>query len=263
MAYNYGQNIWPNSVDQASHSMSLVPYSHSNEVSSNPAQVNHHFSQPLYQQYPTNSAQQHQIEHSNQIIPRPIGMSPNYAGNPYKISNQSAEIEDHLNTCIRGFGKIWATVINSPDINKGHTHAAAKVTFFDAEPAQRFLACYGEESEEGGWRVGGHLVRVRPNRIKVAPSDKPADHSRVLVISGPGHAVNWQTLRRVFEGEGISYQIDEVIPRPHRVEGWATLEVRFGSYRAQASQVYMVVKRKLRQFGIGVRFGLDPCEREE
>ncbi|KAK0723631.1 hypothetical protein B0T21DRAFT_337169 [Apiosordaria backusii] len=254
-ANDYGQPVLPDSVAQARYLTLLASYYQD--------LINH------YQQ------REHKI--AMITVPRPPGMSPNYQGNPSSIANQSADIDDRMNTsvsvtglpptidvhgllrCIRGFGRIKATVINGPDPNKGHTLSAAKIIFFDVEPAQRFLACYGPGSKDGGWLVQDRLARVLPNRIKVAQSDKPSNHSRVLVISGPEQYVSYESLEQIFASRAIEYQMDEVIPRPHKVEGWATIELRFGSYRGQASQAMMVVKRELRVFGIGGRFGVDPC----
>ncbi|VBB73735.1 Putative protein of unknown function [Podospora comata] len=209
-------------------------------------------------------------------VPRPPGMSANYGGNPACEANWSADIDDHLNTsvvtglpsdidtkgllgCIRKMGRIWATVINYPDSTRCHTSAAAKITFFDVQSAQRFLASYGDESQAGGWLVKGRMARVRPNRIRVAQKETPRENTRVIVISGPAHFLEYGNLERVFVSHGIEFQMEEVVAHRHKVEGWATVELRFGSYRGQAAQVMMLVKRKLRAFGIGARYGRDPC----
>lgn len=126
------------------------------------------------------------------------GFSPNYRGNINIERNRSAAIPEHENCSlfilglppnlttrqllagIRGFGRIYATHINRPEPSRGHMTCAAKIIFFEREPAARFHAAHSPEN--GGFVVGGMRARVLWNRIRTAaqPAGPP-----VSVVQGP------------------------------------------------------------------------------
>lgn len=43
------------------------------------------------------------------------------------------------------------------------------------------------------------------------------------------------------------------------VDGFAEVEVHFGSFRAQAQSAFIVPNRALRGKGVTIRYGVDPC----
>ncbi|EJT75756.1 hypothetical protein GGTG_05686 [Gaeumannomyces tritici R3-111a-1] len=120
------------------------------------------------------------------------GFSPNYRGNINIDRNRSAAIPEHENCSlfilglpadlttrqllagIRNIGRVYATHINRPEPSRGHMTCAAKVIFFDREPAARFHAACSPEN--GGFVVGGMRTRVLWNRIRTAaqPAGPPA-----------------------------------------------------------------------------------------
>ena len=81
------------------------------------------------------------------------GFSPNYRGNPGLARNQSAAIPAEENCSlflvglapdltthellsgIHNVGRVYATHINPPDLERGHMYSAAKVVFFEREAA--------------------------------------------------------------------------------------------------------------------------------
>ncbi|KAK4200099.1 hypothetical protein QBC40DRAFT_265281 [Triangularia verruculosa] len=205
-------------------------------------------------------------------------MSDNYRGNRLNVANYSMDIPTILNTslwitglpfdvtvhellqCIRGFGNIFALHLNRPEEGTGHFFSAAKLTFFKAEAAQRFLRSH----ERTGLVVGNLTASVRPNRIKVAEGDHPDHYSRVLVILRPADVTNEEWVSHQLSTRGIYWDTDDVFEYVHPVTGWVRLEFRFGSYRGQSSQAYRVLRgREARDRSIMVIFGLDPCASNE
>ncbi|KAK0665770.1 hypothetical protein QBC41DRAFT_232107 [Cercophora samala] len=202
-------------------------------------------------------------------------MSDNYMGNRDLPSNYSADhIPDHCNTSlwifglpsqitvhqllktIRGFGRIFAIHINEPEIDKGHFLAAAKVTFFEAAAAQRFLF----KHRSSGLPVGSLIASVRPNRVKVEEKQFSESCSRVIVAIGPRELTTQAWIHDQLRRRGIYYDIDEILEHTNHPAGSARLEFRFGSYRGQASQAYRVLRgSEARERGIVVFFGEDPC----
>ncbi|KAI0599461.1 hypothetical protein F4775DRAFT_600014 [Biscogniauxia sp. FL1348] len=207
----------------------------------------------------------------------PRGVSPNYRGNPYLATNQSADIPDALNTAlwvtnlppdcthamllssVRGCGKVYATVINPPSpsppnltptpnptsTQQQHITSASKLVFFDVAGAQALL----RRAREGRFAVAGYVPRVRHNRIRSA-ARPPGPQSRVLHVEGPDRVVNEPFLAAFFAAR-FAYETECVVPLG-RLAGRARLEWRFGSYRCQAESARAwIAREKERACGVG------------
>ncbi|KAH6647102.1 hypothetical protein BKA67DRAFT_695556 [Truncatella angustata] len=228
------------------------------------------------------------LPYHNSHINHNNGNSPNYGGNPTLPSNQSANIPEwqscslwitklnlpndesayhQLLFAVRGCGKVYACVINPPDLSNGHMTCAAKLVFFDQSGAQELL----RRSSSGEFVVNGYIPQVVYNRIRTGPQPLGPE-SRVIHIEGPKRVVDQNVLRMLFEGT-ISFQTDEVVtlseePGP---EGRRRIEWRFGSYRCQAASAVSAIQRKRRSIppDIGEKsnlwrsvvtfYGVDPC----
>ncbi|KAK5653917.1 hypothetical protein OQA88_7842 [Cercophora sp. LCS_1] len=214
------------------------------------------------------------------------GYSPNYLGNPNIDRNRSADISPEKNCSvfitglspdltttdllgsIRNIGRIYATHINQPDPCKGHHTCAAKVVFFERVAAERFYNQYHME----GFAVirrPDYVGRVVWNRIRSAEQDPGGRKSRVLIISGPKHIVNAESLDSYFRSK-ITFQIDTIRTYYKPDDAMESLgrerelvEFRFGSYRCQAEAARMALAREYKEYGIYCDFGPDPCDLEE
>ncbi|KAI1343431.1 hypothetical protein F5Y15DRAFT_412219 [Xylariaceae sp. FL0016] len=214
------------------------------------------------------------------LIRQLTGVSKNYRGNPYLAGNQSADIPEDKNTAVwvtnlpptcdhamllanvRNCGKVYATVINSPNGQNPHT-AACKLVFFDVAGAQNLL----RQSREGRFAVGGYIPRIVPNRIR-SEAQPLSTNSRVLHIEGPSAIVNEPFLTRFF-ADKFTWETETV--RVLSVQGEKTrLEWRFGSYRCQAGSARTAIMRednkypegsseKLAWQSVAVYFAVDPC----
>lgn len=201
------------------------------------------------------------------------GVSTAYRGHPTRPRNVSADIPDDENcafwitglppTCtvkmllsaISGFGKIYATHINPPDGRLPFGTAAAKVILFRLSAARAFF----REYEFKPLLVDGFLAIVRRNRIRAAKLDRKS--SRVLVITGPKEVVDWGYLQGAFRNRFV-YDLDEVVTLWENGE-LRSLEVRFGSARAQAEAAYQLLRPTAGPFAnVGVWYGHDPCDPE-
>ena len=144
-------------------------------------------------------------------------------------------------------------------ITTGNTSqfAAAKLTFFTAEEAQRF---YRFSAIEGSLVVGGLPPRVLRHRNKVGTQYGLRAHTRVLTISGPSEIVNVPFLTAYFHGKFI-YQTDKIIY--HGNNGtMAVLEWRFSSWRSQARDAMLIMKRDpvFQHESFRVIYDRDPCD---
>ncbi|KAK4171235.1 hypothetical protein QBC36DRAFT_147416, partial [Triangularia setosa] len=83
---------------------------------------------------------------------------------------------------ICGYGRIFATVINTPNENAGHTHAAAKVVFFEHKAAQAMF--HHSKLNSSLFTIRGMVSQIQMNRIRTAESNLPIFHTRVLIIRG-------------------------------------------------------------------------------
>ncbi|KAI3325954.1 hypothetical protein HD806DRAFT_532607 [Xylariaceae sp. AK1471] len=217
------------------------------------------------------------------------GISDKYQGNRWAARNQSADIPAEQSTsvwitnlppdvdyalllsCIRNVGKIYATVINPPQIT--HTTSAAKIVFFSVEAKERLLAL----SRSGQFIVGNFIPLVRLNRIKTAAQPENSAGigpvSRVLLITGPTSVVSEAFLCDFFR-RYCAFDLEYVRHVPLG-NGRATMEWAFGSYRCQAERVFAVIRRCMVEAARGipgaqhvwasvdVQFGRDPCVRDQ
>jgi hypothetical protein len=203
------------------------------------------------------------------------GVSPNYQGDYRVARNRPANIPPEENTsvwiiglppdvsthellgAIRDTGRVWASVIQPPQQPLGT--AAAKITFFEPLAARTFL---GRANRLGqpGFVVRGFVTRVRADRNAVAEAPEPADHTRVVSITGPREVVTEANLLAYFSRYFI-FQIDQVVPL---VLGNSinVLEFHFGSYRCQAQWAWRNIREDpyFQQRGVTVRFERDPCD---
>ncbi|KAL2164723.1 hypothetical protein VTH06DRAFT_18 [Thermothelomyces fergusii] len=227
------------------------------------------------------------------------GFSPNYRGDPELVRNQSATIPPEANCSlflvglapdltthellsgIRNMGRVYATHINPPDPERGHTHSAAKLIFFERAGAgksstrsparstrekltaalhtERFFARYSST----GYATprNPHLrARVTWNRVRSAEADVNGNRSRVLLVSGPPDIVN-QDFLFAYLNTKMVYQVDAVLYHGENEDGSRVLlEIRFGSFRCQAEAARMALMREFRDAGVICDYGLDPCD---
>ncbi|KAI3329303.1 hypothetical protein HD806DRAFT_530699 [Xylariaceae sp. AK1471] len=203
--------------------------------------------------------------------------SPAYQGDISLARNMCAPIPDELNcrlwitglppTCtvhqllegIRNIGAVYACHINAPIPSgpKIWQTAAASLTFFTAEAANRLLA----QSDTQPFTVENHRTTIMRHRIRTEPVEVNG-RSRVLLIVGDPEIVQPEYLYRVFtECWQIRFDTDFVrfTPAKEEEEGnpnkivWA-----FGSFRAQAHVVFVKINRF---FGGRARalYLADPC----
>ncbi|KAM7200093.1 hypothetical protein V8F20_005514, partial [Naviculisporaceae sp. PSN 640] len=201
------------------------------------------------------------------------GCSDNYKGNHFLPSNRSANIPDKDNCSffitglppgidthtllahIRDVGRIFASYINDANPSAGHLTAAAKLVFFKKSAAQYF---WSRHREQLPLMVCGYAAKVVRNRIKVAEPDWPENYTRVVVISGRKEVVQTATLLKIFEANFV-FHLDEIIEDP--LDGWRTIEFRFGSWRSQAQTSFQVLGNHPDFRGVRIRYGRDPCDR--
>jgi RNA recognition motif-containing protein len=214
------------------------------------------------------------------------GMSRNYKGNPFLRANQSANIPDEENCSlwitnlppdctersllanVRHCGKVYATVINPPDLANGHCTSAAKLVFMYVDGAKALI----KQAQQGIFTIDTYVPKVVSNRIKTA-AQTPGPESRSIHIEGPKVIVNFNHFDKWFS-ERFKYEIDEitVISDAENSGGFRRLEWRFGSYRCQASSAMTFIekerRRHLNNFADGdealwkhvnVYYGVDPC----
>ncbi|KAI0852964.1 hypothetical protein F5Y00DRAFT_272530 [Daldinia vernicosa] len=174
----------------------------------------------------------------------------NHGGNPHNPLNQSANIAASQSTSvwvtnlpgdctvqqllapIRRVGKIFFVHINPP--TKEIPTSAAKIIFWDRRATDNFLDLIRQDKIE----FGGLKPSVKMHRIRVAPQPESAC-SRVLIIWGPPQVVDMEVLEPLFRSE-IDFQIDDIEQWMWR--GERRLEIRFGSYRAQAARAERMLR---------------------
>ncbi|KAL2173799.1 uncharacterized protein P884DRAFT_317204 [Thermothelomyces heterothallicus CBS 202.75] len=216
------------------------------------------------------------------------GFSPNYRGDPELARNQSATIPPEANCSlflvglapdltthellsgIRNTGRVYATHINPPDPERGHSHSAAKLIFFERAGAgksslapkltaalirtERFFSRYSPT----GYATprNPHLrARVTWNRVRSAEADVNGSRSRVLLVSGPPGIVN-QDFLFSYLGTKMVYQVDDVLYHGQNEDGSRVLlEIRFGSFRCQAEAARMALMREFRDAGVICDYG--------
>ncbi|KAI0850846.1 hypothetical protein F5Y00DRAFT_232201 [Daldinia vernicosa] len=100
--------------------------------------------------------------------------------------------------------------------------------FWDRRATDNFLDLIRQDKID----IGGLKPLVKMHRIRVAPQPESAC-SRVLVIWDSPQVVDMEVLEPLFHSE-IEFQIDDIEQWMWR--GERRLEIRFGSYRAQAAR---------------------------
>lgn len=157
---------------------------------------------------------------------------------------------------IRNVGRIWCTYINQPDFIN-HSTAAAKVAFFTAAAARKFLRYV----DNYGPLIRGRRIKADYNRIKYPEKTLVSNLTRVLIITGASWFVNPENLCQYFS-QLFTFQVDEIITLVE-LDGRSVVEFRFGSYRCQAQMGKMALERQKPDGLEFVEFGDDPCEMGE
>ncbi|KKF92217.1 hypothetical protein CFO_g5429 [Ceratocystis platani] len=181
-----------------------------------------------------------------------MSFSDNYRGER-TLRNCSAAIDDSVNCSlwitnlppavshnellseIRGIGRVYATVINPPNVSSGHSTSAAKIVFFERNAAHAFFV----QANHNGFVLRGFQARVSWNRIKSSEQANSRSKSRVLVLTGFSEVVNEEFLMQWFS-QRFKFEVDKVVPVID-TGVWAKLEFRFGSYRCQAEAAKMAI----------------------
>lgn len=204
-----------------------------------------------------------------------LGVSPNYRGDINLTRNLSADISDERNCsfwitglpaettvhtllrAIRNIGRIYCTVISSPNPHRGLLTAAAKVVFFDEEAAQTFWDRYGRGGQHQLPFVVDDLEAiVQRNRVKVAAQRIP-HCTRVLCLSGTETLVNVNALSQEFQANFVS-EMDQVLIHPAEdPDRIRIVEFHFGSFRCQSQSAFRLLQGRE---GVDVWYGRDPCE---
>ncbi|KAI1428348.1 hypothetical protein F5Y12DRAFT_782761 [Xylaria sp. FL1777] len=144
--------------------------------------------------------------------------------------------------CIRGIGPIYACHITKPNSTgaKVWETAAASLTFFTAEAANRFL----EQDALHPFTVADHRTKIVRHRIRTE-SVNVNGRSRVLRIVGDPRIVHPDYLARVFTHDWtVRFDTDYVQFTPD-ADGGAANEIiwAFGSFRAQAHTICMNINK--------------------
>jgi hypothetical protein len=207
----------------------------------------------------------------HEIIARQLAnCSLNYAGDATRWRNQNVLIPDNKNTSIwitrlpkgvtykellgavRNMGRVYSSHINQPEPHKGIYTAAAKLVFFEADAAQRFLArCHGPNGP--GLVLRGYRATVCHNRNKKS-EDQTNPFVDTLLVHPPA-------LLQYFAAR-FHFNLDVIVPV---VEGQAfsIFEWRFSSFSCQAEAAFMAMNRDrfFGDAGVTVAYGIDPCDR--
>lgn len=203
-------------------------------------------------------------------------MSENYKGDPGNPRSYSDErLTDAQNCCfwlfnlppdviehdvlgrIQNCGRVasFSMCKGETDI---HGHAGAKLVFLTESGAGHFWSRYG--LSPGSLIVGGRLVGIRRNRVKIGQRNVPAHHTRCLRVDGPPHVVNQANLLQFFRSK-LVFEMDEIIDHTHS-DRVSCLEFRFSSYVGQAELAMLALlaeERFTSQPFFRVRHMPDPC----
>ncbi|ORY66134.1 uncharacterized protein BCR38DRAFT_483787 [Pseudomassariella vexata] len=181
--------------------------------------------------------------------------SPNYRGNSNNPENWGADIPVDESTAlylvnlpptctprellqaIRNVGKIHASSVSPP--SGQYDTSAAKLVFWTRAAAEKFI----DLVNRGEFSVNGYIPVVTMNKFK-APEQPASQHSRVLQVSGPSQIVQQDYLERFFQ-KTFAYDLDEFVEM-YRTDTTTRLEVRFCSYRHQASNAYKYIGKAQR-----------------
>ncbi len=199
--------------------------------------------------------------------------SPAYQGNTSIPRNICAPIPDELNcrlwitglpaTCTMhqilgriSEGPIFACHITKPSLwgPKIWATAAASLTFFTADAANRFL----ERNALEPFTVEGRQTKVVRHRIRTESVDVNG-RSRVLRIVGDPRIVQPEYLNRLFtEDWMIQFDTDYVQFTPDENGKANEIIWAFGSFRAQAHMVYINVNKRFTGRAQAI-YVADPC----
>ncbi|KAI1300346.1 hypothetical protein F5Y03DRAFT_397293 [Xylaria venustula] len=200
--------------------------------------------------------------------------SPAYQGNTSLPRNICAPIPDELNcrlwitglpaSCtvhqlleaIRGIGPVFACHITKPSISgpKVWKTAAASLTFFTADAANRFL----QLNDLQPFTVSGHRTRIVRHRIRTE-SVNVNGRSRVLRIVGDPEIVHPGYLNRVFSEEWMIRFDTDYIQFAADGEGKANEIIwAFGSFRAQAHIICASINKCFIGRAMAI-YVADPC----
>ncbi|KAM7195545.1 hypothetical protein V8F20_007441 [Naviculisporaceae sp. PSN 640] len=211
-------------------------------------------------------------------------MSPNYRGDPATIANYNQiDLPDRLNCSfwisklpvdvtlreilepIRGCGRVYAIHINQGEAHRVG-HAACKLVFMDVEGATNFYVAFVVPQALVVREQKAFICRNR-NKVAEQLELKTKPNSRCLEATGPEELVNTKFLFDYFDRKFV-YEIDEVVNQTipqagrKRKNRNATLEIRFGSYRAQAVFAFKILRESpvFKNAGVKVKYVKDPCE---
>ncbi|KAI0443617.1 hypothetical protein F4803DRAFT_549887 [Xylaria telfairii] len=154
---------------------------------------------------------------------------------------------------IRGIGPVFACHIITSCAKPWDT-AAASLTFFTADAANRFL----ERAAVQPFTVAKHIAKVSRHRIH-AESTHVNGRSRVLRIVGDPMIVRPQYLAQVFsENWLIRFDTDFIHFHTDSSGAWNEIIWAFGSFRGQAQVIYA----KINRYYVGLARAMylaDPC----
>ncbi|KAI0456655.1 hypothetical protein F5B21DRAFT_522456 [Xylaria acuta] len=157
---------------------------------------------------------------------------------------------------IRGIGPVLACHIITPSSSgaKPWETAAASLTFFTADAANRFL----QQTAVRPFSVANHVAKVVRHRIQ-AESTHVNGRSRVLRIVGDPTIVRPQYLARVFsEYWLIRFDTDFVRFHTDRSGNLNQITWAFGSFRGQAQVIYTKINRHFAGHARAMYLA-DPC----
>ncbi|KAK4211885.1 hypothetical protein QBC37DRAFT_289273, partial [Rhypophila decipiens] len=174
------------------------------------------------------------------------------------------EVFDQIRNC----GRIHEVHINNHEADNTRG-AAAKVVFFDRQGANRFFLQHVLDPQRGGgagrMSVRGWTVRCVRNRVRLIHREYlPADHTRVIRITGPRDDVNYE--RMIGHISALChFDLEDAIMFHHpRATNLGDIEFRFARYDAQALVVWLSFNRDPYWQGtnppITARFMPDPCD---
>ncbi|CAK7199980.1 hypothetical protein SEUCBS139899_002668 [Sporothrix eucalyptigena] len=223
-----------------------------------------------------------------QVFRRQQGISLNYRGDIHNPHNRGDHVPAHLNTslflmglppqatvgdllravaALGPTGRVFAASVNPPDPARRLPLAAAKISFFTRQQAER-LKSQIDAGQLVMWDISGAssgsrslTIRCAWNRDKKPPRQcVQANECRVLRIRGPADVVNFEALTAYFD-EKFRYELQDI-----KVVGGGTtanageqtMEWRFASFQSQAIAAKMALNQERKM--VRVEYGRDPCE---
>lgn len=141
----------------------------------------------------------------------------------------------------------WSTHINRPEHHKKIHTAAAKLVFFEAIAARKFLAhCHGPGLVIRGHRAtAGHNRNNKSEQQTNPHADTDTQHSlppsRILVITGPPFFVHPPALLKHFTAR-LYFEMEAIIPVVE-ANSFSVYEWRFACFGSQAEAGSIALKR--------------------